>query len=129
MYALRNLARSAPRSAARFSTKAIRPQPSLLRTAAFQPSWSQSAPRLAASFHISAVRKQDSEGIYAMRLVPNHLANATSVKEELVAKLQNEITLEEDMKDDDDLSANIQEYLDNSAFKVPVVSPLYLTLL
>lgn len=64
-----------------------------------------------------------------MRLVPNHLANATSVKEELVAKLQNEITLEEDMKDDDDLSANIQEYLDNSAFKVPVVSPLYLTLL
>lgn len=64
-----------------------------------------------------------------MRLVPNHLANATSVKEELVAKLQNEITLEEDMKDDDDLSANIQEYLDNSAFKVPIDSPLYLTLL
>ncbi|CAI6338990.1 unnamed protein product [Periconia digitata] len=101
MYALRNIARSAPQSAARFSARAIRPQPSLLRSAALKPSVSQFTPRLTASFHISAVRKQESE-----------------VKEELVAKLQNEISLEQDMKDDDELSANIREYLDNSAFKL-----------
>ncbi|PVH96664.1 mitochondrial glyco protein [Periconia macrospinosa] len=102
MYALRNLARSTPRSVARFSSKAtIRPQPSLFRTAALQPSWSQFTPRLTASFHVSAVKKQDSE-----------------VREELVAKLQSEISLEEEMKDSEELSTNIQEYIDNSAFKL-----------
>ncbi|KAF2641431.1 regulatory protein-like protein suaprga1 [Massarina eburnea CBS 473.64] len=98
MYALRNLARAAPRSAARLST-AIRPQPSLLRSAALQPSWSKSVPRLTASFHLSAARRQESD-----------------VKEELVAKLQNEISMEEQLKDDEDLSTNISEYLSNSPF-------------
>ncbi|KAF1362560.1 mitochondrial glyco protein [Lizonia empirigonia] len=100
MLSLRNIARTAPR-AARF-TKAIRPQSSLFRqTAAFQPAWSQAAPRLTASFHISAVRRQES-----------------SANEELVAKLQSEISMEEDMKEDDDLSANIKEYLENSPFEL-----------
>ncbi|KAF1956776.1 mitochondrial glyco protein [Byssothecium circinans] len=98
MYALRNIARAAPRSAARF-TSVIRPQPSLLRTAALQPSWSKSVPRLTSSFHMSAVRRQDSD-----------------VKEELVAKLQNEISMEEDLKDEEDLTTNIQEYLSHSEF-------------
>ncbi|KAF2011748.1 mitochondrial glyco protein [Aaosphaeria arxii CBS 175.79] len=101
MLALRNLARSVPRSTARLSTKTIR-QPSLLRQAAFQPAWAQSAPRLAASFHISAVRRQ----------------TGGSVNEELVAKLQNEIAIEEDMKEDEDLSANIKEYLETSPFEI-----------
>ena len=38
--------------------------------------------------------------------------------EELVAKIQSEISIEEDMKEDDDLSANIKEYLENSPFEV-----------
>jgi hypothetical protein len=38
--------------------------------------------------------------------------------EELVAKLQSEISMEEDMKEDEDLSANIKEYLENSPFEV-----------
>ncbi|KAF2685527.1 regulatory protein-like protein suaprga1 [Lentithecium fluviatile CBS 122367] len=101
MFALRNLARSAPRSAARFSTKAIRTQPSLLRPAALQSSWTRSMPRLTASFHISALRRQESD-----------------VKEELIAKLQNEITMEDDLKEDEDLSANIKEYLENSAYEI-----------
>lgn len=42
-----------------------------------------------------------------------------AVNEELVAKLQNEIAMEEDMKEDEDLSANIKEYLENSPFEVP----------
>ncbi|KAF2752257.1 mitochondrial glyco protein [Sporormia fimetaria CBS 119925] len=101
MLALRNFARSAPR-VARISTRAVRPQPSLFRQAAAsqQPAWT-SAPRLAASFHISAVRRQESD-----------------VQEELVAKLQSEISMEEDMKEDEDLSANIKEYLESSAFEL-----------
>ncbi|KAF1973554.1 regulatory protein-like protein suaprga1 [Bimuria novae-zelandiae CBS 107.79] len=101
MLGLRNIARSAPRSAARLSTKAFRPQSSLLRPVAALPAWTQSAPRLAASFHISAIRRQESD-----------------VREELVAKLQNEITMEEDLKEDEDLSINIKEYLENSPFEL-----------
>jgi complement component 1 Q subcomponent-binding protein len=41
-----------------------------------------------------------------------------AVKEELVAKLQNEITMEEDQQEDEDLSTNIKEYLENSPFEV-----------
>ena len=40
------------------------------------------------------------------------------VKEELVAKLQNEISMEEELKEDEDLSTNIKEYLENSPFEV-----------
>jgi complement component 1 Q subcomponent-binding protein len=50
---------------------------------------------------MSGVRRQDS-----------------GVNEELVAKLQSEISMEEDMKEDEDLSANIKEYLENSPFEV-----------
>jgi complement component 1 Q subcomponent-binding protein len=41
-----------------------------------------------------------------------------AANEELVAKIQSEISMEEDMKEDDDLSANIKEYLENSPFEV-----------
>ncbi|KAJ4984916.1 regulatory protein SUAPRGA1 [Stagonosporopsis vannaccii] len=100
MLSLRNIARSAPR-ATRF-TKAVRPQSSLFRqTAAFQPAWTQAIPRLTASFHASAIRRQES-----------------GANEELVAKIQSEISMEEDMKEDDDLSANIKEYLENSPFEI-----------
>lgn len=59
MMSLRNLARSAPRSAARFSTKAVRPQSSLRQ--AFQPAaWAAPIPRLTASFSMSAARREDS---------------------------------------------------------------------
>ncbi|KAJ4348164.1 Mitochondrial acidic protein mam33 [Didymosphaeria variabile] len=101
MLGLRNIARSAPRSAARLSSRAIRPQSSLFRPVAALPAWTQSAPRLTASFHLSSIRRQDSD-----------------VKEELVAKLQNEITMEEDLKEDEDLSTNIKEYLENSEFEL-----------
>lgn len=62
MLGLRNIARAAPRSAARLSARAIRPQSSLVRPAAVLPAWTQSVPRLTASFHLSAIRRQDSDG-------------------------------------------------------------------
>jgi hypothetical protein len=46
------------------------------------------------------------------------VANAVEVKDELVAKLQNEISVEEELKDDEDLSVNIKEYLESSPFEV-----------
>lgn len=99
MLSLRALARGAPRSAARLSTKAVRPQ-SLRPAAAFQP-WAAPIPRLTAAFHMSAVRRRDD-----------------GASEELVAKLQSEISVEEGMKEDEDLSANIKDYLENSPFEV-----------
>ena len=41
-----------------------------------------------------------------------------AANEELVAKLQSEISMEEGMKEDEDLSHNIKEYLENSPFEV-----------
>jgi hypothetical protein len=62
MLGLRNLARNAPRSAARLSTKAVRPQSSVFRqTAAFQPTWA-AVPRLTAAFHVSARRQESGAG-------------------------------------------------------------------
>ncbi|XP_014561780.1 hypothetical protein COCVIDRAFT_33388 [Bipolaris victoriae FI3] len=101
MLSLRNLARSVPRSAARFSTKAVRPQTALRQTAAFQPAWTVAVPRLTAPFSMSAARRDDS-----------------GINEELVAKLHSEIAMEESMKEDEDLSANIKEYLENSPFEI-----------
>jgi hypothetical protein len=127
MLGLRNLARSAPRSAARLSTKAVRPQSSVFRnTAAFQPAWTASVPRLTAAFHVSARKQQSGHGksdrAIATASAPAYGlggANSMIVSDELVAKLQSEISMEEDMKEDDDLSANIKEYLENSPFEVP----------
>lgn len=42
----------------------------------------------------------------------------SGVNEELVAKLQSEISVEEDMGENEDLSANIKEYIDNSPFTI-----------
>jgi hypothetical protein len=61
---------------------------------------------------------------------PSHLVasttNAVTVNAELAAKLQSELSMEEDMKEDADLSANIKEYLENSAFEVlPFLKVLY----
>jgi len=101
MLSLRNIARTAPRSVARLSAKPIRPQLSLLRTqVAFQPAWAQSVARLAAPFHSSVLRRQES------------------VNEELVAKLKSEIAIEEDMRDEDNYSTNIKDYLENSPFEL-----------
>lgn len=47
-----------------------------------------------------------------------HANVSLSVNEELVAKLQSEISVEEDMGENADLSANIKEYIDNSPFQV-----------
>jgi hypothetical protein len=41
-----------------------------------------------------------------------------TVKDELLAKLQNESAIEEDMREDEDLSANIKEYIESSAYEV-----------
>lgn len=54
------------------------------------------------------------------------MANATAVNEELVAKLESEIVMEESMKEDEDLSANIKEYLDNSPFEVRPFASLHM---
>ena len=48
------------------------------------------------------------------------MADPVAVNEELVAKLESEISMEEGMKEDEDLSTNIKEYLENSPFEVRI---------
>ncbi|KAL5121179.1 Mitochondrial acidic protein mam33 [Pleosporales sp. CAS-2024a] len=101
MFGLRHLARRALRPAARLSPRLLGPPSAALRQASAVPRpWpaAPAVPRLAAAFHLSARRAQ--------------------VSQELVAKLQSEIAMEEDMKEDEDLSANIHEYLENSPFEL-----------
>lgn len=75
MFALRNFSRSVPRSAARLSAKAFRPQASLFRpVVAFQPSCSHAVPRLTASFHISVARRQESDS----RTIPRKNVDANA---------------------------------------------------
>jgi len=92
MFALARLTRSAPRAAARLSAAAARP-PTLARVCLARP--------VAATFSQAAQRRGGS-----------------GLGDELVAKLQSEIALEEDVHEDADLSANIKEYLENSPFEV-----------
>ncbi|KAF2144639.1 uncharacterized protein K452DRAFT_266620 [Aplosporella prunicola CBS 121167] len=97
MLSLRTIARSAPRSAARLSTKAARPQ--LFKPAALRAVWKPtSAPRLASAFH-TTVPKRD-------------------VQESLVAKLDSELNLEEDVGEPSNYSTNIKDYLEASQFKI-----------
>jgi len=100
MLSLRNLARSAPRSVARLSTKTARPQFSQLRPISVsQTTWTQRATRLGASFHTSSIRKQEANN------------------EELVAKLQSEIAIEEETRSEEQFTNNIiADYLENSPF-------------
>lgn len=98
MFALARFARSAPRAAARFSAAAATARPPVLVRACL-------ARPAAAAFSQMARLRGGSSG-----------SGGSGLADELVAKLQSEISLEEDMQDDDDLSANIKEYLENSPF-------------
>ncbi|KAF4305811.1 Mitochondrial glycoprotein [Botryosphaeria dothidea] len=101
MLSFRSIARSAPRSFARLSTKAARP--ALFKPATVQAAWrTASAPRLASAFHTSIPRYE--------------------VQDALVVKLENELNLEDDVGEPESYSENIKDYLENSPYEVKDVA-------
>ncbi|OJD34698.1 regulatory protein suaprga1 [Diplodia corticola] len=97
MLSFRSIARSAPRSLARLSTKAARP--ALFKPSTLQATWrTASAPRLASAFHTSAPRYE--------------------VQDALVAKLESERNLETDVGEPENYTDNIKDYFENSPFSV-----------
>ncbi|KAI1438087.1 mitochondrial glycoprotein [Xylaria sp. CBS 124048] len=103
MMSMRIVTRSAPRALARLSSATIRQTrvaqtSSLLRTA-----WAPlRTPQLAATFSSTPSRK----------------AEENEVDQELLAKLENELTFEQDMKDQEEIPASVKDFLENSPYKV-----------
>ncbi|KAF7547607.1 hypothetical protein G7Z17_g7605 [Cylindrodendrum hubeiense] len=101
MLSVRNFARSAPRAVARLSTAALRQ--SVARPSTFVKASSLSALRPAqASFSTTVFRR----------------AADAETDEELSAKLESELQIEEDMKTSEQEPASIKDFLNNSAFKL-----------
>ncbi|KAF1980945.1 hypothetical protein K402DRAFT_254297 [Aulographum hederae CBS 113979] len=94
MMSLRAFARSAPRSVSRVAAQSARPQLRLLPKAQLQSAWRSQAGR-AAAFSTSTQRRD--------------------VSDELVAKLQSEIQLEDEDAGEMD---SLKEFLANSPFEL-----------
>ncbi|KYK54799.1 glycoprotein suaprga1 [Drechmeria coniospora] len=103
MLSMRTLARSAPRALGRLSTSSLRQsvtRPSL-RPLAKMPSSSILRPTRAA--FSTTVGRQAADG---------------ETDDELSAKLESEIQIEEDMKATEQLPASVKDFLDNSPFEL-----------
>ncbi|KAK8055682.1 hypothetical protein PG993_000909 [Apiospora rasikravindrae] len=108
MMSMRAVARSAPRTLSRLSSAALRQQitaarsssSALLKAATWAPL--RSSPFAAKSFSTTPLRA----------------APAGEVDEELSLKLDSELQFESEMKENEQLPASIQDFLDNSAFEL-----------
>jgi complement component 1 Q subcomponent-binding protein len=99
MLSIRSFARSAPRVSSRLTSSAIQ-RPA--RQASFlQSSWKPARPQFAAAFSTSNTRR--SQG--------------GESDEQLVAKLESEIQMEEEMKDEE-LPTSVKDYLENGPFEI-----------
>ncbi|KFZ13100.1 hypothetical protein V501_03885 [Pseudogymnoascus sp. VKM F-4519 (FW-2642)] len=99
MLSLRAIARSAPRAVSRLTVSAAR------RPAApisIQSSWMPIRTQAAAAFSTSRMYK----------------ATAGEVDDELVAKLESEISMEQEMKENSEVPQSVREYLENGPFEI-----------
>jgi complement component 1 Q subcomponent-binding protein len=100
MLSIRSFARSAPRAVSRLTSSAIRTP--TIRQASLIQSWKPSTTRYAAAFSTSSARREKSaEG-----------------DEELVAKLDAEISMENEMKENDGIPTSVKDYVENSPFEI-----------
>jgi complement component 1 Q subcomponent-binding protein len=98
MLSIRSFARSAPRAVSRLTSSAIRLP---ARPASFlQSAWKPASPRYTAAFSTSTIRR----------------AQAAEGDEELAAKLESEIQVENEMKTD--VPTSVKDYLQNGPFKI-----------
>ncbi|KAF8857108.1 mitochondrial glycoprotein [Acephala macrosclerotiorum] len=100
MFSIRSFARAAPRTISRLSTSALRTQsarPASLLHSAWRPAQTQCA----AAFSTSTIRRSEGEG-----------------DAELVAKLESEIQMEHEMKEDGGIPTSVKDYLENGPFEI-----------
>ncbi|KAK8088471.1 hypothetical protein PG997_003432 [Apiospora hydei] len=105
MMSMRAVARSAPRSISRLSSAALR-QSTVARSSALLKATTACAPVRSSQFASSFSTTQ-------FRTAP-----AGEVDEELSLKLDSELQFETEMKENEQLPASIQDFLDNSSFEL-----------
>jgi complement component 1 Q subcomponent-binding protein len=100
MLSIRSFARSAPRAVSRLTSSAIR-RP-IRQTSLLQSAWKPARTQCAAAFSTSSARREAAgEG-----------------DEELLAKLESEITMENEMKENEGVPTSVKDYIDNGPFDV-----------
>ncbi|RQM08329.1 hypothetical protein DH86_00003831 [Scytalidium sp. 3C] len=100
MFSIRNFVRSAPRTVSRLSSSAIRP--AARSTTLLQSTWKLSRTQYAAPFSTSMSRK----------------ATAGESDGELIAKLQSEIEIENELKEGDEVPISVKDFLENGPFEI-----------
>ncbi|KAK7950909.1 uncharacterized protein PG986_006637 [Apiospora aurea] len=105
MMSMRAVARSAPRSISRLSSAALR-QSTVARSNALLKATTAWAPVRSSQFASS------------FSTTPFRAAPAGEVDEELSLKLDSELQFETEMKENEQLPASIQDFLDNSSFEL-----------
>ncbi len=100
MFSIRSFARTAPRTISRLSTSALRTQ-SARPASLLQSAWRPARTQCAAAFSTSSIRRSEGEG-----------------DAELVAKLESEIQMENELKEDGGIPTSVKDYLENGPFEI-----------
>ena len=100
MLSLRNIARAAPRTISRLSTTSLR---RTTPSAFVSTSWA------------APVRSQAAAAFSTTRM---YKAAAGEVDDELVAKLDSELAMEQEMKENSEVPISVKEYLENGPFEI-----------
>lgn len=98
MLSIRSIARSAPRVVSRLTSTAL--QRPALRQASLLQSWKASSAQYTAYFSTSPARRREESD------------------EELIQKLDAEIGMESDMKDNEGVPTSVKDYLENGPFEI-----------
>jgi len=101
MFSIRSFARSAPRAVSRLTISAIR-RPATRPVPLLRSAWKPTRLQCAAAFSTSAQRG----------------SKAGEGDDELVAKLESEIQMENEMMDAEDIPTSVKDYLENGPFEV-----------
>jgi complement component 1 Q subcomponent-binding protein, mitochondrial len=101
MLSIRPFARLAPRVVSRLTSSAAR-LPVARQVSLLQPAWKPARSQYAATFSTSTIRA----------------AKAAEGDDELVAKLESEIEMENEMKEEGGVPTSIKDYLENGPFEL-----------
>ena len=99
MLSIRSIARAAPRTVSRLTASAIRRPTSV---SLLQSAWKPAKTQCAAAFSTSTIRP----------------AKAGEGDDELIAKLDSEIQMEQEMKEESDIPTSVKDYLENGPFEI-----------
>lgn len=101
MLSIRSFARAVPRTASRLTASAFR-RPSARPVSLLQSAWIPARTQYAAAFSTTTIRPSKSG----------------EADDELVAKLESEIQMENEMSDEGDMPTSVKDYLENGPFEI-----------